>query len=138
MQLRLKYPPTVENAPKFAADIVASAAEISGVDLDYSVASLKTVDNIVEGMRQDGCTSDQIAATLFGFGCYVGEVLVRHAGGNWRNTDETSMAELVGFPLVIELGKDCLCNPIGKVFKRLENGESDSLPYFYQAFTTRG
>ena len=67
MQLRLKYPPTVENAPKFAADIVASAAEISGVDLDYSVASLKAVDNIVEGMRQDGCTSDQIAATLFGY-----------------------------------------------------------------------
>jgi len=137
MQLRLKYPPTVENAPKFAADMVGSAAEISGVDLDYSVASLKAVDDIVEGLWQDGCTPDQIAEALFGFGCYVGEVFVRYAGGKWRNAAETSMAKLAGFPLIIELGKESLCNPIGKVFKRLENGEADSLPYFYQVFTTR-
>ena len=137
MQLRLKYPPTVENAPKLAADMVASAAEISGVDLDYSVASLKAVDDIIEGMRQDGCTADQIGATLFGFGCYVGEVFVRHAGGQWRNTVATSMAKGAGFPLVVELGKESLCNPIGKVFKRLENGEADSLPYFYQVFAAR-
>jgi hypothetical protein len=136
MQLRLKYPPTVENAPRFAADMVGSAAEISGVDLDYSVASLKAVDDIIEGFRQDGCAADQIAATLFGFGCYVGEVFVRHAGGEWRNAAETSMAKLAGFPLVIAFGKETLCSPIGKVFKRLENGEEDNLPYFYQVFTT--
>jgi hypothetical protein len=135
MQLRLKYPPTVDNAPRFAADMVGPAAEISGVKLDYSVASLKSVDDIVEGMRQDGCTSDQIAETLFGFGCYVGEVFVRQAGGNWRNAAETSMAKLAGFPLVIELGSESFCNPIGKVFKRLENGEEDNLPFFYEAFT---
>jgi hypothetical protein len=138
MRLQLKYPPTVENAPKFAADMVGAAAEISGVDLDYSVASLKAVDEIVEGLRQDGCTADQIGETLFGFGCYVGEVFVRHAGGKWRNAAETSMAKFAGFPLVIELGKESLCNPIGKVFKRRENGEADGLPYFYQVFTTLG
>ncbi|HTM56702.1 MAG TPA: hypothetical protein VL175_21900 [Pirellulales bacterium] len=136
MQLRLKYPPTVENAPKFAADIVGSAAEISGVHLDYSVASLKLVDDIIEGLRQDGCTAEQISATLFAFGCYVGEVFVRHADAHWRSAAETPMAELSGFPLVIELGKSSHCNPIGKVFKRLENGEADSLPYFFQMFTT--
>jgi|SRR6478609_4706842 len=136
MQLRLKYSPTAENAPKFAADIIRSEAEISGVDLDYSVASLKLVDAIIEGLRQDGCTSEQISATLFAFGCYVGEVFVRHADAQWRNAAETPMAELSGFPLVIELGEKSLCNPIGKVFKRLENGEADSLPYFFQAFTT--
>jgi hypothetical protein len=94
------------------------------------------VDEIVEGFRQDGCKSDEIAETLFGFGCYVGEVFVRHAGGKWRNAAETAMAELAGFPLVIELGEKSLCNPIGKVFKRLQNGEEDNLPYFYQVFTT--
>ena len=45
------------------------------------------------------------------------------------------MAEFAGFPLVIELGKGNYCNPIGKVFKRLENGEEDSLSYFYHLFT---
>jgi hypothetical protein len=136
MMLRLMYAPTVENAPRFAEDMVGPAAEISGVDLDYSVASLQAVDDIVERMRQDGCTSDQLGETLFGFGCYVGEVFVRHAGGKWRDAAETAMAKFAGFPLVIELGKDHFCNPIGKVFKRLENGEEDSLPYFYQVFAS--
>ena len=136
MRLRLKYPPTAENAPKFAADMVGPAAEISGAELDFSVASLQAVDEIIEGMRQDGCTSDQIAETLFGFGCYVGEVFARNANGKWRNAAETSMAKLAGFPIVIELGKDSFCNPVGKVFKRLENGEEDNLSYFYQVFTS--
>src|SRR5690348_1578432 len=114
MQLRLKYPPTIENAPKFAADIVDSAAEISGVELDYSVASLDSVDEILEGLRQDGCTSEQVAETLFGFGCYVGEVMVRQANGRWRNAAETVIAQQVRFPLIIELGSGKLCNPIGK------------------------
>jgi hypothetical protein len=137
MRLRLKYPPTPTNAPKFATDLVGPASEISGVDLDYSVASLEAVDDIVEMMRQEGCTSDQVAETLFGFGCYVGEIFVRHAGGRWRNAAETSLANVAGFPLVVELGQENFCNPIGKEFKRLENGEEDNLPDFYQVFTAR-
>jgi hypothetical protein len=136
MRLRLKYEPTPKNAPKFASDIIAAAAKISGVQLDYSVASLKAVDDIIEGMRKDGCTSQQVAETLFGFGCYVGEVFVRHAGSQWQNAAETSMAGFAGFPLVIQLGKDSFCNPIGKVFKRLDNGEEDNLPYFYRVFAS--
>ncbi|HVJ83533.1 MAG TPA: hypothetical protein VNC50_20880, partial [Planctomycetia bacterium] len=100
-----------------------------------SVASLRAVDDIIEDLRQEGCTSDQMAETLFGFGCYVGEVFVRNAGGRWRNAAETSMADLAGFPLVVELGKESFCNPIGKVFKRMDNGEGDDLPYFYCVFT---
>ncbi len=138
MRLRLKYKPTPKNAPKFASDIIAAAAGISGVELDYSVASLKDVDDIIEGMRQDGCTSEQVAETLFGFGCYVGEVFVRQASGKWRDAADTSMADLAGFPLVVELDEESFCNPIGKVFKRLDNGEEDSLPYFFKVFTKQG
>jgi hypothetical protein len=135
MRLRLKYPPTPENAAKFAADIVRSAAEISGATLDYSVESLKLVDDIIEGFRQDGCKSDQIGETLFAFGCYVGEIFVRQAGGKWVTTAGTSMERMSGFPLAVETGKDSATNPIGKVFKRLENGEGDDLPYYYQVFS---
>lgn len=137
MRLRLKYPPQPENAAKFAADIAAAAAEISGADLDYSVASLETVDGILEGMRRDGVSSDQVAETLFGFGCYVGEVFVRQAGGAWCETAASPMAQAAGFPLVIDLGEGRYCNPIGKVFKRIDNGEEDYLPYFFQVFTKK-
>jgi hypothetical protein len=135
MRLQLKYKPIPENAAKFAADIVGAAAEVSGATLDYSIESLQKVDEIIEGLRRDGCKPDQIAATLFAFGCYVGEVFVRQVGGRWRNASETSMADIAGFLLVVELSEEKLVNPIGKVFKRLENGPEDSLPYFYHVFT---
>jgi hypothetical protein len=135
VRLRLKHALEEENMPRFAEDIVTAAAQISGTNLDYTPESLKSVDDIIENMRRDGMTSAQLGETLFGFGCYVGEVMCRNAGATWARTTAEQI-ELFGFPLVIELPNKKLCNPIGKVFKRLDNGDGDSLPYFYQVFTT--
>lgn len=44
MKLSLKYRPVAVNAQLLADDIVAAAREISGVELDYSPASLREVD----------------------------------------------------------------------------------------------
>ncbi|WP_262285542.1 DUF6278 family protein [Micromonospora sp. MA102] len=137
MQLRLKYAPVPENAARFAGDIAAAAAQVSGVQLDYTPDSLARVDTIFDGFRADGLTGEQLAETLFGFGCYVGEVLTRHAGGRWRATAEDERA-IVGWPLLVELGEHRWCNPIGKAFKRLENGPEDSLRYFYTVFASGG
>jgi hypothetical protein len=136
MQLMLKYPATPENASRFAADIADAARNVSGVHLDLSPKSLSLVDNILEELRADGLAPNQIAETLFGFGCYVGEVFVRNGGGKWKNTDDTQLKGLGGFSLVVELPSGAVCNPIGKAFKRLENGAEDSLEYFYQVFTS--
>jgi len=76
MRLNLKYEPRPVNAPRFAADIVGVAQKVSGVAMDYSVDSLKQVDDFIEGMRSEGCTPDQIAETLF-----VGEM--GEMGGKW-------------------------------------------------------
>jgi hypothetical protein len=135
MRLNLRYEPTPENASRFAADIVKAAQNVSGVALDYSADSLKHVDDIIEGMRSEGCSADQVAETLFGFGCYVGEVLVRQAGATWQQSADTPMANFAGFPLVLHLRGQSYCNPIAKAFKRLDNGPEDSLPYFYAVFT---
>ncbi|MGL4421270.1 MAG: hypothetical protein ACRCZF_11435 [Gemmataceae bacterium] len=128
-------PPTPENASLSAERIVGSTVRILGKQLDYSIESLKTVDEILEGFRNDGTTVDECELTLFDFGCYVGEVFVRHAAGRWRHTAETSMADSAGFPLVIQLGKNTFCNPIGKVYKRMAYGDEHYLPYFYEVFT---
>ncbi|WP_433372730.1 DUF6278 family protein [Actinoplanes sp. CA-142083] len=137
MQLRLKYAPAPENAGLFAADIVGSAAQVSGVELDYTPESLALVDGIFDEFRADGVTSEQLAETLFGFGCYVGEVLTRNAGGRWRATTEQEQA-LAGWPMMVELGEQRWCNPIAKAFKRLDNGPEDSLRYFYTVFASGG
>src|SRR5687768_6260701 len=127
MDIRLKFEPVATNAPLFAADIVEAAQEIDGLHLGYEPASLGAVDERIEQFRVEGLTDEQIAATLFGFGCYVGEVFVRHAGGVWRETGSTPMRDLAAWPFVIELADGRYCNPIGKVFKRLENGPEDDL-----------
>jgi hypothetical protein len=136
MELRLQYPPTPEAAPKHAELCVSAVKDIEEVELDYSVESLETLDGIIEKLRQEGVTSDKVAETLFTFGCYVGEVFVRNAGGRWCSPEGTSMAGATGFPLIIQLGSGGYCNPIGKVFKRLEQGVEHNLPYFYQVFTS--
>jgi len=138
VDLRLKYEPTAANASLFAAEIAQSVFEVDRIDLDYRPGSLIDVDRIIEGLRSEGVTPDQIGETLFCFGCYVGEVFVRHAGGVWRATEETSMRDAAGGPFVVELpvgGVARYVNPLDKVFKRLENGPEDDLPYFYRVFT---
>lgn len=136
MLLRLKYPPEPANAARFAADIALSAAQVSGVELDYTPHSLSLVDEIIEGFRSDGVTSDQVAETLFGFGCYAGEVLIRHADGIWRHATRRE-ADLFGFPMGVELPTRRVCNPIGKAFKRLEDGPADSIQHFYHVFANQ-
>jgi hypothetical protein len=139
VDLRLKYVPIPANAPLFAADIVESTLDINGIELDYSPGSLPDVDRIIEGFRIEGLKPHQMGETLFCFGCYVGEVFVRHAGGAWRPTEATSMRDVAGGPFVVELpegGHVRYVNPLDKVFKRLENGPEDDLPYFYRTFAT--
>jgi hypothetical protein len=137
MQLRLNYELEPANAARFAADVVASAAEVSGVTLDYGVDSLDAVDAILEELRADGVATEEIAETLFGFGCYVGEVLVRNSDATWRASNQKEL-EWFGWPMVVGVSEQNVCNPIGKAFKRFENGVEDSLRYFYTVFVKAG
>jgi hypothetical protein len=44
------------------------------------------------------------------------------------------MRDVSNMPLLIELHKGGVGNPIGKVIKRFQNGKEDSLVYFYRVF----
>lgn len=132
MRLRLKYPPTPDNARLFAADIVESARTISGVELDYTTPGVAAVDEIIEDIRQDGPPLEDVAETMFGFGCYVGEVLVREGVGRWDAVTDQEMG-FVGAPLLIRTPDGGWHNPIGKAFKRYENGPEDNLAFFCHA-----
>ena len=111
------------------------AQRVSGVSLDYSVESLAAVDALIEGFRAQGVTEERFAETLFGFGCYVGEVMVRHAGGSWTSSTGTALEAYASYPLLVSLPPENLSNPIGKVFKAFRNGQADSVVTFYDAMT---
>lgn len=134
MQLRLKYPPMPRNAQRFAADMVEAARQISGAELDYSPESLEVVDQIIEGIRAEGVALEDVAETIFGFGCYTGEVFVRAGHGRWDMATEEEQRFTAG-PFLVREPDGSWHNPVGKAFHRFENGPEDSLAYFYQVRT---
>jgi len=126
-----------EYASEHAELMVNVAKDIDGVELDFSPRSLEDVDRMVLDMRSQGVTLKDVGEAFFGFGCYLGEVFVRNNDAKWRLTEDTPMKSLAGAPMVVELEPDDNCNPIDKVFKLFENGEGDSIVYFYQVFTRK-
>ncbi len=93
--------------------------------MDYSVASLRVVDFVVDGIRAGGAERERVAGTLFGLGGYVGEVLVRRAGAAWLDCD-AGQRELFGQPVAVRMPDGRVWNPLGKVANRFEYGRQES------------
>ncbi|MFF0478861.1 hypothetical protein [Streptomyces sp. NPDC004284] len=133
MQVHLNPPLEPGNAPWHAAAIVAAAADISGAELDYSPESIVLVEDIVDGFRAEGVTEADMAESLVAFGCYVGEILARHAGGAWQHSRATRS---FGVPVVVELPDARECDPIDWVVCRLKFGAGVSIRDLYAAVGT--
>jgi hypothetical protein len=124
--------PSPENAAEIAAMAVPVVEQNYGVTLDFGAASLKDLDAIVDDLRRDQ-RFEALQPLLFSMGCYVGEVLVRNAGGRWRTTEELGMGAVASSPIAVEMPDGRGCNPVGRVYKRFQKGREDSLAGFFQA-----
>jgi hypothetical protein len=131
MELTLRFPAKPEFARRFAEELVVTALEVSKVMLDFSPRSLEDVDRIIQGFVDEGLGVEEIGETLFSFGCYVGEVFVRHHGGVWVQTKKSLLKGETDFPIVVAIGKAHVLNPIAAVFQRFQTGALRSLPGFY-------
>jgi hypothetical protein len=140
MNLCLQFAPTPENAAAHAQLAVDAARNVDRVALDYSPQSLAEVDRIIGKFHAQKMRADQIGETVFSFGCYVGEVLVRNLGGTWKNPERSFLSRLgLGNSnmMVVGMPNGIVWNPIGKTFKLLENGKEDSVSYFYDVAVTK-
>jgi hypothetical protein len=110
--------------------------------LDFSVDSLKVVDDYLEAIRAVPPEGAAFQKVVLRAGAYVGEV-IRKAGleqdSHWIAYDEAarispdtygklekSMASIAS----LHHGGDAFTFPLGKVCKRLENGDEDSVWFF--------
>lgn len=132
MKLELRYPARPDNALDHAQLAVEAAWE-AGFELDYSPASLETADAQIESLREEGRTGEEVAEALFVLGCYVGEVMARALGGRWVATARSPLAHVSPWPMVVMLADGSAWDPIGKVYKRLELGDSEYLPGYFAA-----
>ncbi len=133
MKIRLQYPASPENARDHAAIAVRAAREEWDSDLDYSRRSLEQLDAQIDSLREEGMDGEEAAETLFVFGCYLGEVLVRRLGGAWVPTARSSLRGVSPWPMVVQLPDGSSWDAIGKAYKRLELGDSEFLPAFFDA-----
>ncbi len=131
MRIKLRYPATAENARDHAAIAVRVARDDWETELDYSPGSLESLDAEIESLREGGLDGEEAAELLFVFGCYLGEVLVRRLGGVWTSTARSALRGVSPWPMVVTLPDGSSWDAIGKVYRRLELGDSEFLPAFF-------
>jgi hypothetical protein len=127
--------PNLENIATFisyACDAaVADAKKFDGVNLDYSVGSIKSVDTIL-GRMHDSYVRNPGSVHLNGisieYGAYVGEV-IRRSEPNAYWTKDSELGEKI-YPL--HWGAD-EAFPIAWCSKRIINGDEDSIWFKYTA-----
>ena len=131
MKLRLQYPAMPRNASDHARLAVEVARDQYDTELDFSPESLELLDGEIDTLREDGLDGEDAAEVLFVYGCYLGEVMVRHLRGAWVPTPQSSLKDLSPWPMVVALPDGSAWDTIGKVYKRLELGDSEYLPTFF-------
>jgi len=127
-------PATAENVAGGAAAFVQKKF---GFDLPYTPESLIVVDAIIDKIKATGASEQQASGLLSGLGCYVGEVLVRHARASWRATAEMGMTKVCRFSIVVALPNVTGCDVIGKVFQRFSSGTTESVARLYELAVAR-
>jgi len=125
----------------YSLDAVDYAKKIKKT-LDFSESSIQQVEDI--------CTLlyNEIPKGFFGklikkspseeaiikmskmFGGYIGQVMIKHYGGNWAIEDFLNQ----GNTLVVNIG-EMKTFPVSKVYKRFKNGQEDNVYYYYFAIT---
>ena len=137
-----------------AAEFVANdefrkGVGLDGVELDYSVESLKHIDSALQQLHGDlpdgdeakdlSAAGEQVQFVTFSFGSYVGEVIRRRMSpaARWDGYESFSEKEKNLFGPEENLGnafyvrwQDGMTFPLSKVLKFLQNGSEDST-YFY-------
>ncbi|WP_431992065.1 hypothetical protein [Streptomyces albogriseolus] len=114
-----------------AAAFVGRATAGNRLPLDYSEASLRLVDFLIDGLRKHGADEARVSGVLAGLGAYVGEVLVRRAGATWVDFDADQRAYFVQ-PVGVRMPDGRVWSPLGKVRNCFEAGSRrESLRTFY-------
>ncbi|MER5459188.1 hypothetical protein ABT010_00530 [Streptomyces sp. NPDC002668] len=115
----------------YVAGVVDRLTERNRLPFDYSVASLRLVDFMVDGVRRGRPETGQVAGLLQGLGAYTGEVIVRRAGAHWADFGP-EQRELFGQPVGVRMPDGRVWNPLGKVVNRFElGGPEESVQRLY-------
>src|SRR6478735_4165688 len=90
---------TIKEDIAAASDWMARALQSSGYRADFTPESLWEIDRFFDEHSADGSPkaggllSESLGSRLFAIGSYIGEVFLRHAGGEWHGDDKDPQVE---------------------------------------------
>lgn len=136
--LNLQFAPTPGNGLNLAEEFVSAVKKNDNIELDYSVNTLNYVDKFLQDFSDEGLTVNDFAETIFVAGSYIGQVMIKNNNGIWIAQEDANLPEGVSMmPIVIKLPNGTIADPIAKAFKRFHYGNTESVKYFYEFFTTK-
>lgn len=127
-------PPKRLLTPDWAPRIASLA--LSQQPAGYSVAGIDHLDHELDNYRKVRIPARKMEDAFYVFGCFLGEVMVRHAYGIWQVTDEQYRAA-TGIPFVVSFPDGRWVDPIAHVTRRFQNKKEATLVDFYRASVTR-
>jgi len=113
------------------ASLAATTSADGTSPLDFSIESLVDVERRIDRLRivHHGAVDRHTAEQLYLFGCYVGEVLVREYGAQWRPLEGCALAEHSDAAIVLQTRYGSLVDPISRVFERARSCSAPRLPW---------
>jgi len=119
------------------------ARDVAHRELDYSEASLQTVELILEKyhcelprgrfmrLLKRGPSEQEIEQMTRMFGSYLGEVIRRHLGGEWE-PEHPLMPEIPGMVV-----GGTMIAPWAKAYKRIVDGPGANLLFYYKVLSNQ-
>jgi hypothetical protein len=133
-------PTVADMMAAYAEDAVDHARANWGLDLDYSVDSVRSVEDALAKLHGDiprglvarlfrkGPSTEELTQMAMMYGGYLGEVLRKKAGGEWA----FDLDIMPGSQVVALRKGDTRVFPPAKVHKRLVNGPEDNVWHYVQ------
>ena len=129
-----KFKSTDEMMVYFSNETAKWVKRDRGIDLDYSLGSIKIIEEELGRISKEVDRAKPQAGTLglaIGYGAYIGEVLRRRDGGSWAV--DHPVGGLRSYPLTTKSTNTIF--PVGWCWKRLTNGEEENVYHKALVFT---
>jgi|GEM_PF-5775108 hypothetical protein len=129
-------PKTIVGEPReLAQQCVENCQEFFQITLDYSEESIQQIEDIIHRyFRAGSYTAKNLPTrTAWLFGCYLGEVMVRHLGARWGKLHEDPTRSGAPFVIIERDGQQVPVHLISKLLRRFQDPQEENLVAFYQA-----
>src|ERR1700754_539060 len=107
--------------------VIEELRPLSGIDFGYTKESVEWLEGYIERRRNSGELDDSETTyrLMSVFGSYLGECIIRHYGGTWKEHGAGDWC------VAFEGGT--MAFPFAKVRKQMDNGIFDGISSFYKA-----